>query len=357
MKYALIGCGRISANHIAAALNSGYEIVALCDLSITAAEALKVQFSLSNAVIYNDYLLMIEHESIDVISIATPSGSHAEIAIGCCRKGIHVIIEKPVALSLSDALKIQDTAKAYGVKVTVCHQNRYNKAVTKAIELVRSGALGDLYCVSANILWNRGEKYYSQSAWRGTWKQDGGVLMNQGIHNIDLLRWFAGSEIQSVSAMISNVSHPYIEVEDIGVAIVGFKNGCVGTINCTSNVYPSNLEETLYIMGSKGTIKLGGKSVNRIDVLNVSDIADSNGIISEYSNEPPNVYGYGHAPLFKNFMESVLNDKEPYISLKDASSSLELVLGIYKSARTNSIVGLPLEDFSTMDMVGWNDGI
>lgn len=357
LNYALIGCGRISLNHIAAALRCGFNIIALCDVNIKAAQKLKEQFDLKMAKIYDDYCHMIAVESIDVVSIATHSGCHAEIAVKCCEAKINVIIEKPIALSLYDAMEVNRAATKSGVLATVCHQNRYNKAVTKAKELVDSGALGALYCVSANVLWNRGETYYSQSEWRGTWAQDGGVLMNQGIHNIDLLRWFVGEKIDYISSMISNAQHPYIEVEDIGVAILRFSNGCLGTINCTSNVFPTNLEETIYILGSKGTIKLGGKSVNKIEELRVDGLQNAEAVIEEFSNIPPNVYGYGHFPLFENFRNAILGKEKLYIQLYDAIESLELVLGIYKSAQEKNDVNFPIGEFSTLDMKGWNNGV
>ena len=350
MKYALIGCGRIAANHIAAALNCGFDIVALCDIDSRAAQRLIDIFSLKQTRIYNDHQHLLDIESVDVVSIATPSGSHAKIAIDCCKHNVNVIIEKPVALSLKDANSICEAVEKNGVKATVCHQNRFNKAVAKSMELVRSGMLGDIYCVSANVLWNRGPEYYAQSSWRGTWEQDGGVLMNQGIHNIDLLRWFSGSKVKAVSAMISNKLHPYIQVEDIGVAVLEFQNGCLGTVNCTSNVFPQNLEETLYILGSRGTIKLGGKSVNKIEVLNVEGELNAATIMEEYSNTPPNIYGYGHTPLFENFKTSIIDGKEPFLSIYDAIESLELVLGIYKSANEKTIVDFPLRDYSTLNM-------
>ena len=357
INYALIGCGRISPNHIVAAVNCGFNIVALCDTDRLVAQQLMDKFSLKQTRIYDDYRQMIDSSDIDVVSIATPSGSHAEIAIECCKRHVNVIVEKPIALSISDAQKIYTAALHNGVKATVCHQNRYNKAVKKSMELVESGMIGELYCVSANVLWSRDFNYYAQSPWRGTWDQDGGVLMNQGIHNIDLLRWFAGSSVKSVSARISNALHPYIQAEDIGVAVLDFKNGCLGTINCTSNVFPKNLEETLYLLGSKGTIKLGGKSVNKIEVMDVDSEINTATIMEDYSNNPPNIYGYGHTPLFKDFKNSIIFDNEPYISVLDAAESLELVLGIYKSAIENNTVDFPIADFSTTDMKRWENGV
>lgn len=350
--YAIIGCGRISPNHVAAALNCGFKIVALCDEDATAADRILSKFHLGLVAKYSDYTTMLKEQKIDVVSIATPSGNHAEIATACCENGIHTVIEKPVALSIHDALLIQQASQKSGVNVTVCHQNRYNPAVVKAMEFVRSGLLGTVYCVNANVLWSRGSDYYESATWRGTWEYDGGVLMNQGIHNIDLMRWFAGGKVECAAAFIKNAVHPYIEVEDFGSAIVRFDNGCIGTINCTSNIYPANLEESLYILGSAGTIKLSGKSVNKIEVLSVEGLQNLDQIKESYGTNPPNVYGYGHTPLFQNFAESITNGVPPYITLQEAIDSLELVLGIYKASKENCVVDFPVVDFSTIEMKG-----
>lgn len=357
LHYALIGCGRIARNHIAAAKIAGFRIVALCDIDTDAAIQLAATSGIENATIYSDYHIMLDKIKPDVVSIATPSGSHAAIAIACCKAGCNTIIEKPVALSHEDAYTIKESAKENHVMVTVCHQNRYNPSVMKAMEIVRSGMLGKIYSVNANILWNRDECYYKKSEWRGTWTQDGGVLMNQCIHNIDLMRWFAGGKITQISSLIRNYSHSYIEVEDYGAATICFDNNCCGMVCGTTNVYPSNLEETLYILGSNGTIKLGGKSVNTIEILNVKGLDDAEQIRKVCSVHPPNVYGNGHVPLFQDFYESVSRGHEPYISIQDAIDSLELVLGIYKSAMLNDKVVFPLKHFSMEAMKGYFCGI
>ena len=354
LKYALIGCGRIAINHIVAAHNSKCCIVGLCDISPQAMKKLAIKANLPPSVLFfTDYKELIEKCKPDVVSIATPSGLHASIATYCCEHRVHTIIEKPVALSLKDAYAIQEASQKGNVKVTVCHQNRYNLAVKAAYRLVSEKKLGDVYSIIANILWNRDKSYYQLSSWRGTWELDGGVLMNQGIHNIDLLRWLSGGSINSVASFIDNIHHPEINTEDIGTAIVKFDNHCIGTINCTSNVYPTNLEETLYILGTKGTIKLGGKSVNNIDHLAVDGISETENIITENSIEPPNIYGYGHTPLFRDFIASIINDGSHYISLQEGIKSLELVLGIYKAAHDNKITFFPYGEFSTLKMEGF----
>ena len=352
--YALIGCGRISKNHIYAALNSGFKIIALCDIDENKANALKKDCNLSEGLaFYRDYHQMLKNNKPDIVSIATPSDMHASMTIDCCKQGVNVIVEKPFAMSTNDIEKIICAARENSVIVTVCHQNRYNPAVQKAKELVNAGYIGEIYSVSANLLWNRNKDYYDQSDWRGTWTQDGGVLMNQGIHVIDLMNWFTESAPQTIKATTKNIMHPYIEAEDYAVAIIEYNNGCVGTINCTTNIYPNSLEETLYILGTRGIIKLGGESVNKIEILKAEGITNADEISTKYSIIPPNVYGYGHTSLFTDFGQSIDNRTIPQITVKDATPALEIVLGIYKAAKNNGCMEFPLHSFSTLEMKGY----
>ncbi|MEG1394097.1 MAG: Gfo/Idh/MocA family oxidoreductase, partial [Christensenellaceae bacterium] len=218
-----------------------------------------------------DYKKMIEENKLDLIGIATESGKHAEIALYCIAKGIHLIIEKPIAMSIQDADEIIRCAKEKGVKVSACHQNRFNTAVQEMRKAVESGRFGTLSHGSIHVRWNRNENYYTQAPWRGKWASDGGALMNQCIHGIDLLRWMMGDEIEEVYGATRQQFHDYLEAEDLGMAVVKFKNGAVATIEGTTNVYPQNLEETLYLFGKTGTVKLGGTSTNNIDVWNFAD--------------------------------------------------------------------------------------
>ena len=211
---------------------------------------------------YIDYKEMLEAEELDLIAICTESGSHASIALDCIDAGVNLIVEKPIALSLEDVDFIIEKAKEKNVKVCSCHQNRFNKSVQKIREAMEQGRFGRLLHGTAHIRWNRGQDYYTQAPWRGTWAQDGGALMNQCIHNIDLLRWMMGDDIVEVVGMTDNMMHDFIETEDLGLALVKFANGSYGVIEGTTNIYPRNLEETLYLFGEKGTVKAGGKSVN-----------------------------------------------------------------------------------------------
>ncbi len=354
MKYALIGCGRISSNHVVAANNNGLEIVGVCDIDDSCIEDKVKKFSfLSNVSRYNDYKEMLEKEKPELVAIATESGKHAAIALECINSGCHVIIEKPIALSLKDADTIIEAAKKNNVKVCACHQNRFNNAIKKIHEALEMDRFGKLMYGTAHIRWARDHEYYDRAKWRGTWEQDGGALMNQCIHDIDLLRWLMGDEIDEVIGMTDRLKHPYIEAEDMGLALIKFKNGSYGIVEGTVNIFPRNLEETLYIFGEKGTVKAGGEAVNLIQEWKFSDYIDEpEKVIEEYSEMPPNVYGYGHTKLYADVIDAIKNDRAPLVDAEAGRRALELVLAIYKSAAEGKSVKLPLNECSTMDFVG-----
>lgn len=352
MKYALIGCGRISPNHLEAAINNKLEIVGLCDLVPEHIKILlqKLEMEKENFPEYVDYHQMLQEQKPELVAIATESGEHAKIALDCLEAGCHVIIEKPIALSLEDADKIIAKAKEKDLVVCANHQNRFNKSIQKIREAVESGDFGKMLYGTAHIRWNRGPEYYKQAPWRGTWAQDGGALMNQCIHNIDLLRWMLGDEITEVFAYTDNLNHDFIEAEDLGLAIIKFKNGSYGMIEGTTNIYPKNLEETLYLFGEKGTVKAGGQSVNVIEEWRFSDMLDDpEEVKAQFHENPPNVYGYGHTPLYADIIEAIKNNRGPYVNAEAGKRALELVLAIYKSSLTNEIIKLPLQEGSTME--------
>lgn len=354
MKYALIGCGRISPNHIVAAKNNELEIVAICDTDPTCMEDKALKFRLGAGTRrYRDYRELVKEEKPDLVAICTESGKHAEIALFCIENGCNCIIEKPIALSIADADAIIAAAARYQVKVCACHQNRFNKSIQKIREAVEMERFGKLLYGTAHIRWARDYEYYSRAKWRGTWQQDGGALMNQCIHNIDLLRWMMGDEIDCVVGMTDRLKHDYIQAEGLGIALIHFKNGAYGIIEGTTNVYPRNLEETLYLFGEKGTIKAGGTSVNVIEEWNFSDMLDDpEQVKRQFHENPPNVYGYGHTPLYADVMEAIQEDRAPYVDAEAGKRALELVLAIYKSAAEGSIVQLPLDQCATIDFEG-----
>ena len=356
MKYALIGCGRIAVNHIKAALNNKLQIVAVCDVIADKMEALLAKYDLQNDKTikhYTDYKQMLaENPDIELISIATESGVHAEIALYCIEHGKNVIVEKPMAMSIADADKIIAAAQKYNVKVSACHQNRFNVAVQKMRHALEAGRFGKISHGSIHVRWNRNRAYYEQAPWRGSWAQDGGCLMNQCIHGIDLLRWMMDSEIDEVYGKTRQQFHHYLEAEDLGMAVVTFKNGAVATIEGTTNVYPKNLEETLYLFGETGTVKIGGTSTNNIDVWDFADETEDDTANKGLKEATSNVYGNGHTSLFADMIDAVQNNRQPYVDAQAGKNALELVLAIYKSAAEGKPVKLPLTECSTLDFTG-----
>lgn len=356
MKYALIGCGRIAVNHVKAAVNNKLDIVAVCDILPEKIEALLAKQGLADdrsIQRYTDFKRMIaEHPEIQLISIATESGLHAEIALYCIERHINVIIEKPMAMSIADADKIIAAAKENNVKVSACHQNRFNVAVQKMRQALETGRFGKLSHGSIHVRWNRNKEYYDQAPWRGTWAQDGGALMNQCIHGIDLLRWMMGEEIVEVYAQTRQQFHHYLQAEDLGMAVVSFKNGAIGTIEGTTNVYPKNLEETLYLFGEQGTVKIGGTSTNNIDVWDFADETNADNANKGLKEETSNVYGNGHTSLFADVVDAINKDRTPYVDAVAGRNALELVLAIYKSAAEGKPVQLPLKECASIDFTG-----
>ena len=358
LRYALIGCGRIAPNHVAAVTRNHdtLEFSAVCDPLPERMEAVLAPLSEAQrgkVRRYTDFHQMLAEVRPQLVAVATESGKHAAIGLECIAAGASVIIEKPLALSMADGRALVAAARQAGVKLCACHQNRFNKSIQKIRTAVEEQRFGRMLHGAAHIRWNRGPSYYEQAPWRGTWAQDGGALMNQCIHNIDLLRWMMGDGVDEVIAYTDNLEHDYIEAEDLGLAMVRFSTGAYGLIEGTTNVYPHNLEETLYLFGQDGTVKAGGKSVNIIEEWDFRDgRGDPATIKMEFGETPPNIYGFGHTPLYEDMARAILDDREPYVNGEAGLRALELVLAIYQSAATHQPVRLPLGDCATTDFIG-----
>ena len=357
MKYALIGCGRIAVNHIKAVINNNLELVAVCDVLPNRIDELfdKANYE-GNPERYVDYKRMIdEHPELELVAIATDSGVHAEIALYCIDAGKNIIIEKPMAMSMQDANRIIKNSIEHNTKVSVCHQNRFNIAVQKVRKALDEGRFGKISHGSINIRWNRDKDYYDQAAWRGKWASDGGCLMNQCIHGIDLLRWMMGDQVEEVFGVTKQRFHDYIECEDVGMAVLKFRNGAIGTIEGTVNVYPNNLEESLYLFGETGTVKVGGTSTNNIDVWNFKNSTEIDLNTQGLKEETSNVYGNGHTALYSDMIFAIENNTKPYVDAIAGKNALEIVLAIYKSSATGQPISLPLEKCASMDFAGQFD--
>ena len=255
-------------------------------------------------------------------------------------------------MSMAEADLIIRRSREKHVKVAACHQNRFNVAVQKTRAALEAGRFGRLSHGSVHVRWNRNRGYYTQAPWRGTWAQDGGCLMNQCIHGVDLLRWMLGDEVEEVYGRTRQQFHDYLEAEDVGMAVLKFKNGAIGTIEGTTNVFPKNLEETLYLFGETGTVKIGGTSTNNIDVWDFADETEADAANKNLKEATSNVYGNGHTGLFADMVQAIEEDRAPYIDAVAGRNALEIILAIYKSQKTGLPVKLPLTDFASTDMAG-----
>jgi predicted dehydrogenase len=355
---AIIGCGRISKNHVQAiANNANAKLYAVCDIIRENAEKRAEEYgsSLDNRlpkpIIYTDYRDMLEKESnIDIATICTESGYHSDIAVYCMDRGLHVIVEKPMALSIKDAERMIGTAEKNNVKLCVSHQNRFNPPIQRLRRAVEEGRFGKIIAGNARVLWNRNEDYYKQAPWRGTYELDGGCLMNQCIHNIDLLQWMLGGEAEWVNGAVGNYVHPYIEAEDYGSVQIKFKNGAIGNVEGTVCIYPKNLEETLTIIGEKGMVSIGGLAVNKVEVWDFADGLDSiEDVIRECNRDIDNVYGRGHTPLYHDVLEAIDEDRKPYIDGRDGKTAMEIILAAYQSNRESKRIDCPLGEVASID--------
>ncbi len=349
MKYALIGCGRVAPSHIKAAKLNNLEISAVCDLDYEKA----VKFSRDNEIdgvkIYTDYKQMLEAEKPEFVAIATDSGAHAEISLYCAQNKVNFLVEKPMAMSMDDADRVIEAVERNGVTAGVCHQNRFNIAVQELRAAIEDGRFGKISNGSICIRWSRGESYYSNDAWRGKYATDGGTLMNQCIHGIDLLRWMLGEDIKAVSGFTRNLLHPYIEAEDIGVGVVAFENGAVATIEGTVNA-TEDFEQILTVIGEKGTVRLGGMNANTVDFWSFTDSKNADEGKTEIYESAPNVYGNGHTSLYLDFISAINENRKPYVDLYAGKNAVEVVLAIYKSQKTGETVRFPLQGFGSADM-------
>ena len=350
IKYGLIGCGRIGKKHLSSALNNGFEITHIYDLIIDKSILLQSEFKLTTTKITSMLGDFLSNE-FDFVAIATSSDTHAEISLACIKMGKNVCIEKPIAMGLTEIDNLLAASIGANKKITVCHQNRFNLSVQRLQQSIKKGYFGNLFYGVASIRWTRDDNYYNQAYWRGKWKSDGGALLNQSIHNIDLLLWMMDSPVVEVFAYIDNKNHSDIEVEDIGVALLKFANGAFGIIESSMNTYPENFEETLSIFGEKGTVVLGGKSVNKIVHWNVKD--DPIEDLEKFNEEMDSVYGNGHNALYKDFIEAIEQDREPAITLQDGRNAVEVILAIYLSSFEKRPVQFPLPaDTSTIMFEG-----
>ena len=344
IKFAFVGCGRIVTKHAEALKNELKDIAVLIAVADKVLEKARNIGSKYEVPFYSDYAKMLEDNTdIDVVSILTESGNHAKHTIDIVRRfKKHIIVEKPMALTLSDADDMIRTCDEHGVKMFVIKQNRYNLPVMKLRKAIESNRFGKLVLGTVRVRWARHQSYYNQDSWRGTWRYDGGVLTNQASHHIDLLEWMLGEPV-SVFAK-SRTALVDIETEDTAVAIIKFRNGALGLIEATTATRPKDLEGSLSILGEKGSVVIGGFAVNEMQTWNFEDSKNEDlGDLTSDSEIPPNVYGFGHARYLKNVCESILNKEKALVDGLEGRKSLELINALYESIETGQEVFLSFQ--------------
>ena len=352
MKYALIGCGMISQNHIRAALETDMEIAALCDLveeNREKALSLIPEGKRESVRLYADYKTMLERERPQFVAIALGSGLKRTIACDCMDAGANVLVEKPIALSLEEADAMIECARKNGVKLCVNHQLRFCPSVQALKKAADAGEFGKMYHAAAQIRRNRNKAYFDAGKWRGTWKNDGGTLMNQCIHYTDLLEWILG-DVDEVFAYTDNLAHDYTEAEDMGLALIRFKSGAYAAVEGTIDTYPNNLSDAMAFFGEKGAVSVSGKYLDQSERwlfqngdASVEDSIKRYGVVD---------MGSGHTPVYRDFADAIRQGREPVCSGTEGRRALELVLAMYASAASGKSVKLPLSRGSTLDYVG-----
>jgi UDP-N-acetyl-2-amino-2-deoxyglucuronate dehydrogenase len=338
IRLALIGCGRIAKNHFEAiAKLDDVELVSVCDVVESRA---RDAGAAQGVPWFTNLDQMLAQVPSDAVVVATPSGLHPPHGIAAAKAGRHVISEKPMAISLAAADALVQACDENSVHLFVVKQNRLNPPIQLLKRAVDRGRFGRIYMANCTVRWTRPQDYYDQAPWRGTWEFDGGAFMNQASHYVDLMQWLVGP-VESVMAKTATMARR-IEAEDSGVAVLKFRSGAIGTIEVSMLTFPKNLEGSITILGEKGTVKIGGTAVNKVETWMFADYDDDDKIIEQANTSPPTVYGFGHEAYYRNVISVLRGNAVPDTDGRAGRKSLELILGIYESAKTGRDVPLPL---------------
>ncbi len=350
LRLGVIGCGSIREKHIQALILNRDEIAltSVCDICAERAQGFKDSYlSLTgngeNISIYTDYRQMLNIEKLDIASVLTDSGKHYTVASDCIKCGTNVLVEKPLALSLGEVDSLIKTASVNKVKLGVVHQYRYNPLIRDLKNSIDTGCFGKLFYGVTTVRWNRNKEYYNKAKWRGTKHSDGGVLMNQCIQNVDILQWLLGEKAIEVYAYKQNYAHPYIDTEDTVLALVKFGNRMLGMVEGTVSIFSGNLENSIAVFGEKGSVKIGGKALNRIEVWNIEDSDSQAACIRNDDEIKSGLNSYCHSYVYKDFIRRLRSREEPSINGTEARKSIEIILAIQQSSELGLPVTLPLK--------------
>jgi UDP-N-acetyl-2-amino-2-deoxyglucuronate dehydrogenase len=338
VRVALVGCGRISRNHFEAIGHiDELQLVSVADSDASRAQTVGAEQGVPAFASLDEMLAAVPS---DLVAICTPSGLHPQHGIVVARTGRHVLTEKPMAISLAAADDLVQACDAAGVHLFVVKQNRLNPAIQLLRRAVDKGRFGRIYSANTTVRWTRPQEYYDAEPWRGTWEFDGGAFMNQASHYVDLMQWLVGP-VESVLAKTATQARR-IEAEDSGVALLKFRSGALGVIEVTVLTYPRNLEGSITILGEKGSVKVGGTAVNRVEHWLFAEYDDDDKLVEAANTNPPNVYGFGHEGYYRNVLKVLRGEARADTDGRAGRKSLELILGIYESAKTGCEVPIPL---------------
>jgi len=333
LRFALVGCGRIAKRHselLGHRQVAGAELAAVCDLVADKARHIAESFSVPH---YTDMHEMAARERIDVFVVLTESGYHARDVLALAPYGRHIVVEKPMALTLDDADAMIRSCDANCIRLFVVKQNRFNVPVVKLREALDAGRFGRLVLGTVRVRWCRNQQYYDQDSWRGTWALDGGVLSNQASHHVDLLEWMMG-DVESVFAK-GMTALARIEAEDTAVVLLRFRNGALGVIEATTAARPKDLEGSISLLGERGTVEIGGFAVNQMRTWQFAEpLPGDDEVMARYSVNPPNVYGFGHQAFYEHVVECITTDRRQLVDGLEGRKSLELISAIYESIET-----------------------
>jgi UDP-N-acetyl-2-amino-2-deoxyglucuronate dehydrogenase len=335
----VVGCGRISKNHFDALSKvDDLNLVAVADID---AERARIAGEAQGVESFTSLEEMLAKANVDLVCICTPSGLHSAQGVAVAKAGKHVLTEKPMSLTLAQADALVQACDAAKVHLFVVKQNRLNPPVQLLKRAVDKGRFGRIFMANVTVRWQRPQEYYDAEPWRGTWEFDGGAFMNQASHYVDLIQWLVGP-VESVLAKTATQARR-IEAEDSGIGILKFRTGALGVIEVNVLTYPRNLEGSITLLGEKGSVKIGGTAVNRVEHWTFADYDDDDKLVEAANTNPPNVYGFGHEGYYRNVLAVLQGRAKPETDGRAGRKSLELILGIYESAKIGREVPIPLK--------------
>jgi UDP-N-acetyl-2-amino-2-deoxyglucuronate dehydrogenase len=339
IRFALVGCGRISKNHFEALAQHQEEAewVAVCDIDPIALER---GVTHTGAQGFTALHQLLQYSEAEVVVLTTPSGLHPRQAIECAQAGRHVVSEKPMATQFEWGQRMVQACRDAGVKLFVVKQNRLNPTVQKVKQALQQGRFGRVHLCAINVFWTRPQSYYDAAPWRGRWDLDGGAFMNQASHYVDLLDWLVGP-VDSVHAYTATLARD-IEAEDCGVMNVRLRHGGLGSVNVTMLTYPCNLEGSVTVLGERGTVKIGGTALNRIEHWEFETPISEDEHAMDTSYGIQSVYGPGHPLYYDNVIKTLRGQAQAQVDGYEGLRSLEILVAAYRSARDGVRVGLPL---------------